>query len=1074
MGEGEGGPAWDGLTDIQQVQEDEPMMNPLSELRRELVNGGVYHPLEALEQETAAEKLVFDRMQIEDVVRLGEEQQKARLLDEERARESHKDRLNIVNASKLTSLLRVRADNYKKLEAEKQRFRDAVDRRAVVRHNIDAYFQQSNERLKTFVKTRRTQIMHKYGEMTTTTTHQFKLSKIDWDSIPQQVEVHITSVRGLKDKVPKGDYVVLVSKYSQLGGVPFKWSLRDPSSAVPPPCPLHEDLSDPCRNTCEVCKGWAGSTIPVRHKSTYDSVDLPVDTSIYTFLPPRQTIKPYSAFLFELVRLPQKPSEMPQIVGWSAFPVINGRFSVIKGKFKAPLLRGAVDSRVEHYSRIEKIIAEDIEAWLGNLYFEVVPHPRECEGMGEFDIEARGNAKRLGTEKLQAAAEQRRSTAGHLHKEQSVVVSGMKTLGMSLASMTYIGDSFRNVGKPHTREPSEPSLGGSQCASSEFGSFGGFGRSISKFAPLPALHVDGVAEARRRRSSIAFVEEYGEDDEDEDIQGLGKLQQRHETKRLLRRDRSDESSDDVDSNDASSGVDSEKADGDLTDEQEGGLLFDLIDQDNDGVLSRDEIYQYLVKYPEVKERLKIHSLSEFFEQFDANSDGSICRDEFAAMWAAIASGAADMFGFRDKKRNSEHLSLQGRQRTLGKSFKSFKNVLSPTAGKGRGKLFNALDNLAKAKKKRRVLVERGEKWNQYTPEINDTTFLSAESASWSLQLQYCWRGILDELNLKNPGELKFWFVLLVFVLALYSQLYVHGVGKYIAAFALGVPTSNIEPLWYGLKVQYDSHHTSAFQELFIVLLSMSFNIAVIALLISFSFGLKLATGGLPQQTSKFVYCLSLAYLVFPFLHLGIDLGGGYSQKTSDIVRLIDFYNANKYEPFFGISTFAVLYLNIAAVVGVMNYLYTMRVHLNGILQDCFWRINVVNERNFFIPLDLEVSKKELDHICRKAEMWRGMNGERRKTKVSLLVTTDDTDCDYLSKQMHVEIYTLYPKQDLPPGVQQPRKVFREFYVMTDGAIVEARKSRLPIAVNSVISALQPTKDEATKAIRRKSTVNREI
>ena len=34
-----------------------------------------------------------------------------------------------------------------------------------------------------------------------------------------------------------------------------------------------------------------------------------------------------------------------------------------------------------------------------------------------------------------------------------------------------------------------------------------------------------------------------------------------------------------------------------------------------------------------------------------------------------------------------------------------------------------------------------------------------------------------------------------------------------------------------------------------------------------------------------------------------------------------------------------------------------------------------------MPYDLEVSNEELNYICRKAEQWRGEEGERKKTAV---------------------------------------------------------------------------------------------
>lgn len=44
--------------------------------------------------------------------------------------------------------------------------------------------------------------------------------------------------------------------------------------------------------------------------------------------------------------------------------------------------------------------------------------------------------------------------------------------------------------------------------------------------------------------------------------------------------------------------------------------------------------------------------------------------------------------------------------------------------------------------------------------------------------------------------------------------------------------------------------------------------------------------------------------------------------------------------------------------------------------DVFRRIHG-EEGMFFVPLDFEISSQELSYIMKRAEQWRGMNGERR-------------------------------------------------------------------------------------------------
>jgi hypothetical protein len=51
------------------------------------------------------------------------------------------------------------------------------------------------------------------------------------------------------------------------------------------------------------------------------------------------------------------------------FPLIDSDFELNKGKFKAPLLFGQVDTAIAKYEDIESTYRNDIDNWLSNLYF---------------------------------------------------------------------------------------------------------------------------------------------------------------------------------------------------------------------------------------------------------------------------------------------------------------------------------------------------------------------------------------------------------------------------------------------------------------------------------------------------------------------------------------------------------------------------------------------------------------------------------------------------------------------------------------------------------------------------------
>lgn len=63
----------------------------------------------------------------------------------------------------------------------------------------------------------------------------------------------------------------------------------------------------------------------------------------------------------------------------------------------------------------------------------------------------------------------------------------------------------------------------------------------------------------------------------------------------------------------------------------------------------------------------------------------------------------------------------------------------------------------------------------------------------------------------------------------------------------------------------------------------------------------------------------------------------------------------------------------------MSHAAPSRFHNDGRMLDIFQRLTA-KEGSYFTPQDLEVSIEELSYIVKKAEQWRGFNGERRKVR----------------------------------------------------------------------------------------------
>ena len=69
--------------------------------------------------------------------------------------------------------------------------------------------------------------------------------------------------------------------------------------------------------------------------------------------------------------------------------------------------------------------------------------------------------------------------------------------------------------------------------------------------------------------------------------------------------------------------------------------------------------------------------------------------------------------------------------------------------------------------------------------------------------------------------------------------------------------------------------------------------------------------------------------------------------------------------------------------------YFNRLHNNGRMLDIYWRLHGEMEM-FFVPYDLEISNQELRYIAKKAEQWRGEEGERRKVAVYDYIWEEET------------------------------------------------------------------------------------
>lgn len=332
----------------------------------------------------------------------------------------------------------------------------------------------------------------------------------------------------------------------------------------------------------------------------------------------------------------------------------------------------------------------------------------------------------------------------------------------------------------------------------------------------------------------------------------------------------------------------------------------------------------------------------------------------------------------------------------------------------------------KLQEQQREAIRRLEQQKQFRYSIHPhgaTTFQSV----WRVQVEYCMRAILDELSLRDPLSLKFWVNIFVIILMFFLQLYIHSIFLFVGLYALGSYVPRVVPSYRGLLIDYDHRTQTPLNELMFVAAVQLSNYTILLLLIGFGWAFKKGTGSIPEQLSRFVFTAAISGYLIPIFDIIVD--GITGDHRSDFFRLLDFMAAHNYGQYFTVIIFALVYGCYVAGCTVSVFLFTMALHLNGILQDAYWRIMIVNEDTCHIPEDLEVSIVELEHILRNAERWRGANGERRKVRIEKIYTTDEHELTFQQVDLHITIHQINCGNAEEWLSHRQTTVFREFYVL---------------------------------------------
>ncbi|XP_041923944.1 uncharacterized protein ofcc1 isoform X2 [Alosa sapidissima] len=356
-------------------------------------------------------------------------------------------------------------------------------------------------------------------------------------------------------------------------------------------------------------------------------------------------------------------------------------------------------------------------------------------------------------------------------------------------------------------------------------------------------------------------------------------------------------------------------------------------------------------------------------------------------------------------------------------------------------------------------------WRLVTEELEEYTFslqpqhpsgvggvgggLAAERGRLALRLLPCELGLtprrhccarLLQLGLIIPLVALMWFI----------RLYLHYCSQWLFLQAIAVPVNKFQFHAHTVELVYQNSLLHTREELAMVVLGPLTLNAVTLLLLLIRWACQLLFASLPSFLSKFIMALAVWTLLDPLAVFVVDailgrLAYSADHPVGDAAKLYWHLLKTEQSGAAGIIVTLFLYAVHFLLSLTILYIYFIRLHNDGRVLDVYQRLHSP-EGSFFVPQDLEVSNQELNYIIKKAEQWRGFNGERRKVAVYDYIWTEEEPGAMRGgpdppgattpageggggeRSTHVSIYTLH--------LSGLRQRYRHFLRQPEGAIVE--------------------------------------
>ncbi|XP_072306697.1 uncharacterized protein ofcc1 [Eucyclogobius newberryi] len=246
-----------------------------------------------------------------------------------------------------------------------------------------------------------------------------------------------------------------------------------------------------------------------------------------------------------------------------------------------------------------------------------------------------------------------------------------------------------------------------------------------------------------------------------------------------------------------------------------------------------------------------------------------------------------------------------------------------------------------------------------------------------------WRG-----SVRQPG-----LIMLLLALMWFVRLYLHYSSQWLYLQAIAVPVNKFRFHAHTVELVYQSSLLHTQEELAMVLVGPLTLNAVTLLLVLIRWACQHIFGSLPSFTSKLIMAQGVWTVLDPLAVFAVDALLGhlvYSPETpvGDAAKLYWHFYRSDQSGVAGLVLTVFLYAVLTILSLIIMFIYLLRFHDDGRMLDVYQRLTAC-EGTYYLPQDLEVSNQELSYIVKKAEQWRGYNGERRKVAVYDHIWTEE-------------------------------------------------------------------------------------